>query len=318
MSVRDTFGTATPVFFAGVSIAAAITTMLLKALAWWLTGSVGLLSDALESLVNVSAAAVALWMLRIAARPPDDEHAYGHGKAEYFASGFEGAMIAVAAVSIIWTAVPRLLDPQPLQQTGIGLAVCTVAALINAAVARVLLAAGRRHRSLALEADARHLLTDVWTSAGVIAGVALVAVTGWLVLDPLLALAVAANILWTGWRLLRESAAGLMDAAWPHAERAQLEAILQRWRAEGVDFHAVRTRRAGARHFVSFHVLVPGAWSVQRAHDLVERIEAAIADELSPVSVLTHIEPIEDPVSHDDAHLDRPAPAGAAFDRTPP
>ncbi len=295
--------------YARLSIAAALATMALKSLAWWLTGSVGLLSDAMESLVNLSAAIVALWMLRIAARPADEEHAHGHGKAEYFAGGFEGAMIAVAALSIIWTAAPRLLDPQPLQQTGVGLTVCAIAALINLGVARVLLDGARRHRSLALEADARHLLTDVWTSAGVIIGVALVAFTGWLVLDPLLALAVALNILWTGWHMLRESAAGLMDAAWPAAERSRLEAILDRFRADGIDFHAVRTRRSGARHFVSFHVLVPGRWCVQEAHDFVERVEESIAAELAPVSVLTHLEPIEDPVSHHDGELDRPVPA---------
>lgn len=297
--------------FARLSIVAALATMALKTAAWWMTGSVGLLSDAMESVVNLTAAMVALWMLRVAVRPPDDEHAYGHGKAEYFAGGFEGAMIAVAAMSIIWAAWPRLFDPQPLQQTGIGLGVCALASLINWGVARALLGAARRHRSLALEADAHHLMTDVWTSAGVIVGVALVAATGWLVLDPLLALAVAVNILWTGWRLLRESAAGLMDAAWPQSERARLDAILQSYRGEGIDFHAVRTRRAGARHFVSFHVLVPGDWSVQNAHDFVERIEAAVAAELAPISVLTHLEPIEDPASHDDQMLDRLPPSRA-------
>ncbi|MFP5305976.1 MAG: cation diffusion facilitator family transporter [Gammaproteobacteria bacterium] len=309
---------ASPIAFARLSIAAALATMALKLLAWWLTGSVGLLSDAMESVVNLSAALVALWMLRLALTPPDDEHAYGHGKAEYFAGGFEGALIAVAAISIAWAAWPRLLDPQPLQQTGAGLAVCALAALINWAVARALLAAGRRHRSVALEADGHHLMTDVWTSAGVIGGVALVSVSGWLILDPLLGLAVAVNILWTGWRLLRESAAGLMDAAWPAAERARLDAILDGFRADGIDFHAVRTRRSGARRFVSFHVLVPGRWSVQQAHDLVERIEGRIAAELAPVGVLTHLEPIEDPRSHRDLALDRAPPAGAGPPPGPP
>ncbi|MEQ1438663.1 cation diffusion facilitator family transporter [Fontimonas sp. SYSU GA230001] len=295
--------------YARLSIVAAIVTMGLKTLAWWVTGSVGLLSDAMESLVNLSAALVAWWMLRLAILPPDEHHAYGHGKAEYFASAFEGMMIAVAAVSIIWAAWPRLLDPRPLQQTGIGLAVCALAAAINWGVARVLLKGSQRHRSLALKADAHHLMTDVWTSAGVIVGVALVGVSGWLILDPLLALAVAVNILWTGWHLLSESTAGLMDAAWPEDERRQLDAILGEYRSTGIDFHAVRTRRAGQRHFVSFHVLVPGGWSVQQAHDFVEGIEARIASELAPVSVLTHIEPIEDPLSHDDGVLDRDPPA---------
>jgi cation diffusion facilitator family transporter len=288
-----------------LSVAAALATMGLKTLAWWLTGSVGLLSDALESLVNLGAAVVGLSMLRLAAQPADDGHAYGHGKAEYFASGFEGALIVVAALAIAWAAWPRLIEPQPIEQPGIGLAIVALAAAINGVVALLLRRAGRLHRSLALEADAQHLLTDVWTSVGVIIGVALAFLTGWLRLDALIALAVAAHILWTGWRLLGESAAGLMDAVWPAAERAQLDAILDDFRGEGIDFHAIRTRRAGARRFVSFHVLVPGAWSVQRGHDFVERIEARIDTALAPVSVLTHLEPIEDPASHRDQSLDR-------------
>lgn len=288
-----------------LSIAAALATMGLKTLAWWLTGSVGLLSDALESLVNLGAAVVGLSMLRLAAQPPDGGHAYGHGKAEYFASGFEGALIAVAALSIAWAAWPRLIAPQPIEQPGIGLAIVALAAAVNGGVALLLRRAGRQHRSPTLEADAQHLLTDVWTSAGVILGVALVALTGWLRLDALIALAVAVHILWTGWRLLGESAAGLMDAAWPAAERAQLDAILDDFRGAGIDFHAIRTRSAGARRFVSFHVLVPGAWSVQRGHDFVEQVEVRIEAALAPVSVLAHLEPIEDPVSHNDQSLDR-------------
>ncbi len=288
-----------------LSVGAALATMGLKTLAWWLTGSVGMLSDALESLVNLGAALVGLSMLRLAVLPADDGHAYGHGKAEYFASGFEGALIAIAALAIAWAAWPRLLDPQPIRQTGLGLAIVALAAAINGWVALLLRRAGRLHRSITLESDAQHLLTDVWTSAGVIAGVALASATGWLRLDALIALGVAAHILWTGWRLLGESAAGLMDAAWPVTERAELEVILDAFRADGIDFHAIRTRRSGARRFVSFHVLVPGAWSVQRAHDFVERIEQRIDAALAPVSVLTHLEPIEDPVSHQDQSLDR-------------
>lgn len=303
MSVSDS-----PARYAYLSIAAALSTMALKFGAWGLTGSVGLLSDAMESIVNLSAASVALWMLKVAAQPPDDDHAYGHGKAEYFAGAFEGAMITLAAISIIWAAWPRLLDPQPLEQTGIGLSVCALAAGINWAVARSMMRASRRHRSLALEADAHHLMTDVWTSAGVIAGVALVAASGWLILDPLIAIAVAVNILWTGWRLLRDSAGGLMDQAWPENERHQLEEILDGFRRQGVDFHALRTRVSGSMRFASFHVLVPGAWSVQRGHDFVEQIEERIAEAFSPVSLLSHLEPIEDPVAYDDDQLDRPAP----------
>ncbi len=287
------------------AVAAALVTMALKGFAWQLTGSVGLLSDALESLVNLGAAVVGFSMLRLAIQPADSGHQYGHGKAEYLASGFEGALIGVAAISIAWAAWPRLLDPQPIEQPGIGLLIVGVAAGVNGVVALILRRAGRRHRSLALEADAAHLMTDVWTTAAIIVGVGLVAVTDWLILDALIALAVAINILRTGWHLLRESAAGLMDASWPSDERARLDAVLERYRQEGIDFHAIRTRRAGMRSFVSFHVLVPGRWSVQAAHDHVERIEAAIAGEFSPVTVMTHLEPIEDPASHLDTGLDR-------------
>lgn len=287
------------------AVAAALVTMALKGFAWQLTGSVGLLSDALESLVNLGAAIVGFSMLRLAIQPADSGHQYGHGKAEYLASGFEGALIGVAAISIAWAAWPRLLDPQPIEQPGIGLLVVAVAAGVNGGVALILRRAGRRHRSLALEADAAHLMTDVWTTGAIIVGVGLVAVTDWLILDPLIALAVAVNILRTGWHLLRESAAGLMDASWPSDERARLDAILDRYRQEGIDFHAIRTRRSGMRSFVSFHVLVPGRWSVQTAHDHVERIEAAIAGGFSPVTVMTHLEPIEDPASHLDTGLDR-------------
>jgi len=290
--------------YAWLSVAAAVVTMLLKLLAWWLTGSVGLLSDALESLVNLGGALMAVWMLRLAAQPPDAEHAYGHSKAEYFSSGFEGLLIVIAALAIGWTALPRLLAPQPLDQTGVGLAVNALAGAINLGVARILLRASRRHRSISLQADGEHLMTDVWTSVGVIAGVALVALTGWAVLDPLIALAVAVNILWTGRRLINESLDGLMDAALPPAEQAELEAVLDPFRAEGIAFHAVRTRRSAARRFVSMHVLVPGAWSVREGHALLQRIEQRIEQALAPVTVFTHLEPIEDPASYNDEDLD--------------
>lgn len=296
--------------YAWLSVAAALTTLALKLLSWRLTGSVGLLSDALESFVNLGGALMAVWMLRIAALPPDAGHAYGHSKAEYFSSGFEGLLIALAAAGIVWAAVPRLLAPQPLSHTGAGLAVCALAAGINLAVARVLLRVGRRRRSISLEADGQHLMTDVWTSAAVIAGVGLVTLTGWPRLDPLVALAVAANILWTSRRLLGESLAGLMDAAWPLDEQGVLQSVLDEFRAEGVAFHAVRTRRSAARRFASMHVLVPGHWSVRRGHALLERLERRIAERLAPVTVMTHLEPIEDPASYDDQDLDhRPPPA---------
>lgn len=286
--------------YAWLSIAAALATILLKTGAWWLTGSVGLLSDAMESLVNLAGAVMALWMLSIAAQPADAGHQHGHGKAEYFSSGFEGMLILVAAFCIAWTAIERLLHPRPLEQLGIGLAVSVVASLINLWTARTLLAAGRAHRSITLEADAHHLLTDVWTSAGVIVGVAAVAVTGWGWLDPVLALIVAANIVWTGAQLIRRSTAGLMDAALPPEQLQQIDEILARYRQQGIVFHALLTRQAGAQAFISMHVLVPGAWSVQQGHDQVERIEHDIRAAIPHAHVLTHLEPIEDPASQDE------------------
>ncbi len=289
--------------YAAWSVAAALMTMALKLFAWKVTGSVGLLSDALESTVNLTAALVAFWALRLAVMPPDDNHAYGHGKAEYFASGFEGAMIAVASLSILWASVPRLWDPQPIEQAGLGLVVSAVAALINLGMARALMHGARIHRSLALEADAHHLMTDVWTSVGIIGGVALVAVTGWLILDPLLAVLVGLNILRTGGRLLRQSADGLMDVSLPRADREVLDRLLEEFRAQGLRFHALRTRQSGPRRFVSLHVLVPGAWTVQQGHDLAERVEQRIREHLAPVHVITHLEPLEDPLAYDDDAL---------------
>jgi len=292
--------------FAWLSIAAALVTMALKALAYWITGSVGLLSDALESLVNLAGAVVALAMLSVAARPADEDHAYGHGKAEYFSAGAEGAMIVIAALSIAVTAVDRLLHPRPLEKVGIGLAVSVVASLVNLAVALVLRRAARAHRSATLDASSHHLLTDVWTSAGVLVGVGAVALTGWLVLDPVVALAVAANIVFTGGRIMRDSVAGLMDAALPPDEIALLRNLLDRFvAAEGIEHHALRTRQSGARRFVSVHVLVPPEWSVQQGHDLLERIEADIRRALPPITVDTHLEPLGDPAAMRDQELHR-------------
>jgi cation diffusion facilitator family transporter len=291
--------------FAWISIAAAIATIALKATAYELTGSVGLLSDALESFVNLAAAAMALAMLALAERPPDEEHAYGHSKAEYFASGLEGALIFGAALVIAVAAVPRLFDPRPIEQAVSGLAIAAVAALLNLAVALLLLRAGTRYDSITLEANARHLLTDVWTSAGVIAGVAATTLTGMYRLDPLIALAVAAHILLSGYRLLRRSALGLLDTAVPEAELAAVHAALQAYRDRGVQFHALRTRQAGARRFISMHVLVPGEWTVQRGHELLEDIEASIRASIANATVFTHLEPVEDPVSFEDRELER-------------
>jgi cation diffusion facilitator family transporter len=292
--------------FAWLSIGAALVTIGLKAGAYLITGSVGLLSDALESVVNLVAAVVALVVLTVAARPPDEDHAYGHEKAEYFSSGVEGGLILLAAASIGYAALRRLFDPQPIEQAGLGLAISTAASAVNLLVARVLLQAGRHYRSITLEADAQHLMTDVWTSAGVIAGVAAVALTGWAVLDPVIALLVAANIVWSGVRLLRRSALGLLDTALPGEERAQMTAILDRFgEHEGVQYHALRTRQAGARRFVSVHILVPGWWTVQRGHALLERVEAELRAALPQTTVFTHLEPLEDPESFADQALDR-------------
>lgn len=291
--------------YAWLSILTAVATILLKAVAWQLTGSVGLLSDALESVVNLAGAMMALAMISLAALPPDEDHAYGHGKAEYFSAGFEGLLILVAAIAIGATAIMRLFDPRPLEQVGIGLAVSLAASLLNLVTALILRSAGRRYRSLTLEADAHHLLTDVWTSAGVIVGLAAVSLTGWLWLDPVIALLVAGNILRIAWKLLYSSAQGLMDRALPDADTVLLQAIFDQHRAQGIEFHALRTRESGARRFIDVHVLVPGHWSVQHAHELVEKIEADIRQALPQSTILTHLEPLEDPLSLADIALDR-------------
>jgi cation diffusion facilitator family transporter len=290
-----------------LSVAAGVVTIVLKMLAWRLTGSTGLLSDALESVVNLVAALVALLVVRWATLPPDERHMYGHEKAEYFSAGVEGGLIIVAAISIGWVAIRRLLHPVPLEDVSVGLAVSAVASLVNLLVGVVLVRAGRRRRSITVEADGRHLLTDVWTSVGVIVGVALVALTGWERLDPLIALAVAANIVVTGVSLIRRSTGGLMDRALSAPEQAALDAALQPYRRQGVVFHAIRTRQAGRRSFVSMHVLVPGQWTVHRGHELVEQVEADVRAALPHSSILTHIEPIEDTASFEDTALDRPS-----------
>jgi cation diffusion facilitator family transporter len=291
--------------FAWLSVAAALVTMALKGLAWWLTGSVGLLSDALESTVNLAGALMAVSMLALAARPADDDHAYGHGKAEYFASGLEGALILIAAVSIAYAAIQRLLHPVPLEQIGLGLLLAVVAALVNLGVALVLLRAGKRHDSITLRANAHHLLTDVWTTAGVVLAVAAVSLTGWLWLDPLVALAVAANIVWAGWRIVRNSVHGLMDRSLPEAELATIRAVLDRHTGPHVRYHALRTRQAGRRRFIALHVLVPGTWSVRQGHQLLEQIEADLRGALPNASVFTHLEPLGDPAALNDLELDR-------------
>ncbi len=291
--------------YALLSIAAAIGTIVLKGMAWQLTGSVGLLSDAIESFVNLAGALMALWMLALAEQPADENHPYGHSKAEYFSSALEGGLIVLAALSIGYTAIGRLLNPMPLEAVGLGLLVSVAASVVNFVVARILLKAGKEHQSITLEADAHHLMTDVWTSVGVILAVGLVALTGWIWLDPVIALAVAVNIVWTGWQLMRRSASGLMDAALPASELSRIDALLQTYAQHQIAYHALRTRQAGRRTFISLHVLVPGNWSVQVAHDWVERMERDIRQIVPGAHITAHIEPVEDPCSMEDQLLDR-------------
>ena len=292
--------------FAWLSMGAAVATILLKGGAYFLTGSVGLLSDAIESLVNLAGAVMALTMLTIAARPADESHVYGHSKAEYFASITEGILILAAAVGIISATMDRLIHPRALEQLGLGLTVSMAASAINFSVARRLMKEGKRRNSITLEADAHHLMTDVWTSLGVIAGVALAGITGWTLLDPMVAIAVAINIIWTGIQLVRRSVAGLMDAALPEKSQTAIQDVISKYRDRGVNFHALRTRQAAARQFVSVHMLVPGNWTVHDAHHIAEDFETDIRAALGGVvTVFTHMEPVEDELSMEDIYLDR-------------
>jgi len=286
--------------FAWLSIAAAVATIALKSGAWLITGSVGLLSDAAESVVNLVAAVVALIALRVAARPADDSHHYGHTKAEFFSAAAEGTMIFVAAVFILITSVERFLNPQPLENVGVGLGISVLASVLNGLVAFVLMRAGRAHRSLTLTADGKHLLTDVWTSVGVVLGVLLVALTRIERLDPVVAFLVGLNIIWTGWKLLQESASGLMDSTLPEEDNAALADVLAGFTDEHVHFHGLRSRASGHQGFAEVHMLVPGNWTVRRAHDLVEQIEAIVARRVDGVTLTAHIEPREDPRSYED------------------
>lgn len=288
--------------FAWISIVASLITIGLKAGAYLLTNSVGLLSDALESVVNLMAGIIALAMLTVAARPADEDHAYGHSKAEYFSSTTEGLLILAAAAGIIHTAVQRFAAPQPLERLGLGLAISASAALVNLAAARILLQAGRRENSITLEADAQHLMTDVWTSVGVITAIGLVAVTGWQVLDPIIAVLVGLNIIRAALRILRRSVAGLMDASLPRHELEIIEAVMTRYRERGIAFHALRTRQSASRRFVSVHLLVPGAWTVHDAHHVAEDFEGDIRRELPDTIVQTHLEPVDDEISMHDIH----------------
>lgn len=291
--------------YAWLSIGTAIVTIFLKLIAYFVTGSVGLLSDALESFINLAAAIFALFALKLAEKPPDEDHAYGHGKAEYFSSVFEGVLIVLAAISIGFTAFDRLLHPKVIEQAFLGIFISAIASLINLIIAIKLLRAGKKHHSITLEADGHHLLTDVWTSVGVIAGVFLVALTKIQVLDPIVAILVAINIIVTGISLVKRSAMGFMDTAISQDEKKRAVSILEKYCVNGIQYHGIRTRQSGARRFISFHILVPGQWSVQDSHNLLEKIEKDIRTSIPNITVSTHIEPLEDPVSMEDVNIDR-------------
>jgi cation diffusion facilitator family transporter len=293
--------------YAWLSILAAVLTIGLKTAAYLFTDSVGLLSDALESVVNLVGALMALAMLTIAARPEDEDHAYGHSKAEYFSSGVEGSLIVVAAISIGYTAIQRIIFPKPLEQVGLGLAVSVAASLINFGVSRVLLRAAGEYQSITLKANANHLLTDVWTSAGVLVGVGAVALTGWNVLDSVVALVVAVNIIRTGVSIVRQSVSGLMDVAWPAEDLNTLNQIFDPYLKTGLAVHAVRSRVAGARKFLTFHLLVPDEWTISHGHEVVEKLEADIQAAIPNVNIVCHMEPLNGSSSWNDTTLDKVA-----------
>ena len=292
-------------YYIVISIIAALFTISLKTAAYFVTGSIGLLSDALESVVNLAAAGVGFWALSFATQPPDPEHPFGHSKAEYFSSGIESVLIVIAALTIAVTAGDRLFNPQPIEQVNIGIALSIIASVINGAVAWLLFKAGKRLRSITLRADAEHLLSDVWTSLGVIIGVILVKITGWLFLDSIIGLIVAIQIVWTGIKLLQQTASELLDRSLPNEQQQEIKNILLNYEPQGIEFHALRTRVAGSRSFIYFHVLVPGKWSVKQGHDLCEEIELAVINALPGSHVMTHLEPIEDPVSWQDQGIGR-------------
>lgn len=292
--------------FIYLSLAAAVCTILLKFYAFYLTGSMGLYSDALESIVNFFAAAIALVILHISEKPADHDHEFGHSKAEYFSSAIEGALILVAAFSILYSAVPRIFAPKPIENIGPGLLISLSASLINMGAALVLIKNGKRHKSIILEADGKHLLTDVWTSAGVLVGILLVKATGFLLLDPILAIIVAINIIWTGYKLISRSANGLMDAVIPKEETEKIIRYLESLKSQHIEYHSLLTRQAGQRKFIALHLLVPGSWTVKEGHDHADTVEKEIENMFDePVKVTTHLEPVEDPLSFTDIGIDR-------------
>ncbi|MDQ3635039.1 MAG: cation diffusion facilitator family transporter [Acidobacteriota bacterium] len=292
--------------YAWLSVVAVIVTILLKTSVYFYTNSVGLLSDALESIINLAAAILAVWMIKIAERPPDDNHEFGHDKAEYFSSGIEGTLITLAALGIIVTAVPRLFSPQPVENIGIGLSISFVAALINLIVGQILIKVGKENDSIVLEADGHHLMTDVWTSVGIFVAIGVVALTDWFILDPFIALIVAVNISWMGYKLIRRSVLGLMDTVIDVDSAKKATEVLNKYKSEiGIDYHAFRTRKSGARKFIYFHLLVPDEWTVKKGHDLAEEIELKILQKIPHSAVFIHLEPLEDPTSFNDVELFR-------------
>lgn len=288
--------------FAWLSIAAALTTIIMKSTAYLMTGSISLLSDAIESVVNLMGALMALSMLIIAARPPDNDHTFGHSKAEYFSSIVEGILILGAAAIISYSAIDRIIHPRALEQMSVGLIVSTGASVVNFVVARIIMKAGKKYNSITLEADSQHLMTDVWTSVGVIGGLVVVAATGWLLLDSIMAILVALNIIRTGINLVRRSVDGLMDVALPKPEQIIVETVMEKYRAKNVDFHALRTRQAASRRFLSVHMLVPGDWTVHDAHHIAEDFEGDIRAALGDAIINTHLEPVDDEISIHDIH----------------
>lgn len=284
-----------PQLYAKYSIAASLATLVLKVSAWLLTGSVGLMSDAAEGLVNLTAGILALTALTVAMRPADDDHSYGHGKAEYFSSGAEGVLIIFAAIGIAWTALDRFLHPFPLDNLGWGVLIALVASGINFVTAASMLRAAKRFDSITLEADARHLLTDVWTSAGLVVGLSVLvfAPPSWQVLDPIIAVLMALNIIKTGMELLHRSASGLMDLALPEEEINTIISAIREHGGERAEFHGLRTRKAGSRRFVDFHLLLPGSLTVQASHDITEAIETAIHEIIPKIQITIHVEPLE-------------------------
>lgn len=290
--------------FAWLAIAAAIATISLKTVAYLVTGSVGLLSDALESVINLVAAVFALWMLTVAARPADEDHPYGHTKAEYFSGAIEGSLIGMAALSIAWAAFGRLMSPQPIDSFAEGIAYSVIASVINLVVGQILIYQGKKNRSVTLDADGKHLMADVYTSAGVIIAIIAIYVTGWYILDPIIAFIVAAHILWSGYGVVKHATMGLMDSAIEPGELSEVVRILDEYKAKlPIDYHALRTRRSGVRTFVNVHVLMPDEWTIIQGHDLAHEIEAEIAASVPGAVVFTHIEPINDPKSMDDIHI---------------